>query len=335
MFISIPSDGNSVSQKEYKPVPISSFRNVTRDISFDLFLRIHDDNYAHVFSRTTGLDYKRLANYMQKGVTELFIKEEDREAYETFVAKTADSIFSDPSTSQEKKIATLLNMTEQNMAEIFTNFSIPPETADNSQKVIKNYVALMTEEPKALALILKLVSHGEYLYYHSIAVSIFSILVAKASGQFDTRMIEIIGLGGFLHDIGNSQIPKEILEKGHNLDPKQMAIKRSHPKLGLQMIENTPNIPDEVRWIVYQHHEQPGGEGYPNGLMGNAIFYPAKIVGMVDAFSALISHRPYRQAFPVEKALEMLASEPKKYDSDLVRLLATILRRQAATEKAA
>ena len=276
----------------YKAVPITLFRNVTRDISFDLFLRLSEHNYAHVFSRTTGLDYKRLADYTRKGVTDLYIKQTDEAAFQTFITRTTDQIFADPTTTQEKKIATLLNMTEQNMAEVFSQFDIPEETAEATCKVIKNYVELMTQNPQSLALILRLVSHGEYLYYHSIAVGIFSIFIAKATGQFDQKTIEMIGVGGFMHDIGLSQMPRELLEKAVGLTPDEEAIKNSHAKIGLQMIEKTPNIPDEVRWIVYQHHEQPDGKGFPNQLAAKAIYYPAKIVGVVDTFSALISQRP-------------------------------------------
>jgi putative nucleotidyltransferase with HDIG domain len=313
----------------FKAVDIQTFRNTTRDINFDVYLKISDDNMAHVFSRTTGLDYKRLAQYIHKGVKELYIRNEDAKAYEEFVARTADSIFNDPNTSQEKKIATLLNMTEQNMAEVFTEMNISEETAANSQKVIKNYVDLMINTPKTLAIILKLVSHGEYLYYHSIAVSIFSMFIAKASGQFNQRMLEIVGLGGFLHDIGSTKLPKDLICSPMELTSAQWKEMRNHPKLGLSMIENTPNIPDEVRYIVYQHHEEPGGHGYPNGLHGPVIYYPAKIVALADAFSALISKRPFRPAYTVEQAIHILQSETGKYDRELVRMLSAIFLRQA------
>ncbi len=320
----------SDSNLSYLSVDIRSFRNATRDIGFDVFLKISDDNFAHVFSRSTGLDYKRLAQYIQKGLTELYIRVEDQGAYQDFVNHSADSIFSDPSTAQEKKIATLLNMTEQNMAELFTQLSVPEETAKNTEKVVKNYVKLMTDSPKSLAVILKLVSHGEYLYYHSIAVSVFSLFVAKATGQFSQRMIELIGLGGFLHDIGCTQMPKELMDSPSELSPAQWKDMRSHTKLGLKMIENTPNIPDEVRYIVYQHHEEPGGGGYPNGLRSNAIYYPAKIVALVDAFSALISKRPYRPAYSVEQAIHILQSENGKHDKALIEILASIFLRNGS-----
>ncbi|MBI3535416.1 MAG: HD domain-containing protein [Deltaproteobacteria bacterium] len=311
-------------KEKFKAIDIHILRNVTRDISFDIYLKISDDNMAHIFSKTTGLDYKRLAQYIHKGVKELYIHVEDESAYKNFISVTVDSIINDPSATTEKKIATLLNMTEQNMAELFTQLNIEEDTATKAQIVVRNYVHLMSESPKTLAIILQLVSHGEYLYYHSIAVAIFSMLLAKASGQFKQKFLETIGMGGFLHDIGCTQIPKETLNSPRELTVAQWKEIRTHPKLGLNMIEQTPILSDEVRYIVYQHHEKMDGQGYPNGLLGSVIYYPAKIVSIADAFSALISNRPFRAAYTVPQAIKIIQKENSHFDKDLVKLLSPL-----------
>lgn len=324
----------SIAADKLKAVDILTFRHAIRDITFDVYLRLSDDNFARVFSGTTGLDYKRLAQYIQKGIHHLYILKADEEQYKAFVSVTAESIFLDPSTSPEKKIATLLNMTEQNIAETFSQFNVDEETAKSTQKLIHSYVDLMTEKPNTLGMILKLVSHGEYLYYHSIAVSIFSMFIARATGQFNKQMVELIGLGGFLHDIGCTQLPKEVVNSPTDLTVEQWKLMHSHPKLGLKMIENTKTLPEEVRFIIYQHHEEPSGQGYPNGIRSSVIYYPAKIVALADTFSALISKRPFRPAYSVEEAIHIIEKATGKFDKDLVKMLPAIFlrpdRRQAA-----
>jgi putative nucleotidyltransferase with HDIG domain len=322
------SSRSQINAAELIAVDIQTFRNSTRDINFDVYLKLSDTNVAHVFSRTTGLDYKRLAGYIQKGVRELCIHPEDKGAYEAFVARPAETILNDPGTPLEKKIATLLNMTEQNMSELFAQINVNEATAEASQKVIRNYVDLMTRSPNTLAMILKLVSHGEYLYYHSIAVAIFAMLIARSTGLFNQRMLELIGMGGFLHDIGCTQLSKEVTCSPTELSSEQWSEMRQHPKIGLKMIENTALIPDEVRYIVYQHHEEPSGRGYPNALGTAVIFYPAKIVALADAFSALISKRPFRPAYSVEQALQIVKSESGKFDKDLIGQLHAIFAKE-------
>lgn len=316
-------------------VDIQAFRKATRDIQFDVYLKLGDENFAHVFSRSTGLDYKRLATYIQKGTTQLYIHSDDRGLYDEFVSSSALQIFKDSKTPHEKRVAALLNMTEQNMAELFTSVSVSDETAENTQQIVRGYVDLMLEKPQTLSLILKLVSHGEYLYYHSIAVAIFSMFVAKASGNFTPKMLETVGLGGFLHDIGYTQIAPELLNTSEELTAEQWKEIHDHPRLGLKMLEGNSIIADEVRFIVYQHHEQPNGQGYPNGLHGPVIFYPAKIVGLVDAFSALISNRPFRPAYTVEQALQILGDERGKWDRDLLKVMNSVFLKRAAISSVA
>lgn len=316
-------------------VDIQEFRRGNRDIDFDLYLKLSTANYAHIFSRNSGIDYKRLAQYVQKGVEELYIKESDSSAFERFKEKKIDTILTDPDASREKKVATLLNMTEQAIAEVFTQCDVLEGTATNTKKLVNNYIDIMADSPRTLSIVLKLASHGDYLYYHSVAVAIFSMYMAKATGQFNRQYIEILGMGGFLHDIGCTYLPGELMESSDDLTPAQWKEMRQHPKLGLKMIEHTPSIPDEVRYIVYQHHEIPNGEGYPNGLQRDAIFYPAKIVAVADAFSALISKRPYREAYSIDQAIKILQADTVKYDAQLVEILANIFQRGKPASSAA
>lgn len=317
-------------------VPIDTFRRVTRDISFDVYLKLSEENVVHVFSRSTGLDYKRLANYIQKGVAFLYICKEDEEAYKAYTSRTLDTIISDPGSTQEKKIAALLNMTEQNMSEIFSQANVRQETVEDTQRLVGGYVELMAKNPQSLAVILKLVSHGEYLYYHSVAVSIFTLFIAKASGHFNRETLEMMGMGAFLHDIGQTLLPKEVFETSAQLTAEERELINQHPRLGLEMLQGATNVPEEVRYIIYQHHEEPTGKGYPNGLFGQAIYYPARVVALADTFSALVSKRPFRQAYSVEEAISILRDNKDKFDPNLVELLAAvILRSSSGSQRAA
>lgn len=303
------------------PVDIRTFRSSAKDITFDVYLKLADDNYAHIFSKTSGIDYKRLASYLNKGVTHLFIRLEDELLFKDYLQRSPDKIFSDPNVPDSKKVSVLLNMAEQNMQELFGCVQVPEEAAAASVKVVRNFINLMAENPKTLATLLKTASHGEYLFYHSISVAVISMFIAKASGQANGRMLEICGFGGFLHDIGMTMVPREVLESPAELTAAQWREVRMHPKYGVKMVENTSNIPDEVRYIILQHHEEPGGSGYPSGLRGPVIFFPAKIVSLADSFSAMISKRPFREPYSVEQAMALIQKQQGRWDRDLMKIL--------------
>lgn len=325
------------SELTYIPIPLRSLKQSLRDIQFDVYLKLGEDNYAHVFSRTTGLDYKRLAQYAQKGIQEVYIQKTDEAAYQDYLKNPAIELLKRADVSNEKKIAILLNLTEQNLAEIFCQLKVEDSVAQSTSQVIKGYVDLLVGSPRSLALILNLVSHGEYLYYHSIAVSIFSIFLGKATGALDQKTLQILGMGGFLHDIGHSLIPAEINDAARELTEQEWEVVRTHPKLGLDMVREATNIPEEVKYIIYQHHEHPSEDGYPNQLKSNAIYYPAKIVSIADSFSSLISKRPYRPAFTIPQALKVIQNEKNRFDKPLVELMTSIFgaEKNEKTKKAA
>lgn len=317
------------------PVDIRMFRVTSKDITFDVFLRLADDNYAHIFSKSSGVDYKRLAQYIQKGVTHLHVRSEDDAAFKEYVQRSPEKILTDPAVADAKKVSILLNMAEQNIAELFNVIKVSDDAAKTSVKIVKSFISLLAENPKTLATLLKVASHGEYLYYHSISTAVVSMFLARSSGQANARMLEICGLGGFLHDIGLTLLPKEVVDSPTDLTAAQWREMRSHPKLGLKMLESVPNVPDEVRYIIFQHHEEPAGSGYPSGLRGSVIFYPAKIVGLADSFCALITKRPFREAYSIEQALGIIQHEVGKYDRDLVKLLTALFGAKQTAKPAA
>lgn len=319
---------------DLQQVTVESFWNVPKDLTFDVFALISEGHFVHVFSKATGMDYKRLAQYRVNGAQHLYVRKEDFEKWKSFVSKPIGTLIDEKGVSIDRKVALVLNLTEQHLTEVFVRLNVTDELATSTREVIHRYVDLMSKDPKALTLMLKMVSFGDYLYYHSIATSIFSIFLARAEGRFERLVVENIGLAGFLHDVGCAQIPKEIYDKADPLKESEIELLREHPKMSLQMIEPCKTIPQEVKYGVYQHHEQPLGRGYPNQLTKQSIYYPAQIVAVADAFSALLSDRPYRKGYNAQQAVKIIESEKGKYEKQIVELLASIFLRGTMYQKA-
>lgn len=112
-----------------------------------------------------------------------------------------------------------------------------------------------------------------------------------------------IRLAGPIHDIGKIYTPAEILIKPGHLSQIEFDIIKTHPKVGYDILKNM-DFPWPIAQIVYQHHERIDGSGYPLKLKGDAILLEAKIVGISDVVETMASHRPYRPALGLDKALE-------------------------------
>lgn len=139
---------------------------------------------------------------------------------------------------------------------------------------------------------------------HLWRVSQFSKLLAVKMGLPERKALQI-SLGGYLHDLGKVGITDEILLKKGNLSEAEYDVIKTHPLIGLKLIDEHP-LSELVSKVIVEHHEQVNGGGYPYGLKGQNISLAAKIVSVADTLDALTSTRPYRREMPLEKALQIL-----------------------------
>lgn len=117
--------------------------------------------------------------------------------------------------------------------------------------------------------------------------------------------IEALKIAARLHDIGKISIPSEVLNKHGKLSPEEFEIIKTHPVAGFQIMDKIEYF-KEIKYGVLYHHERYDGKGYPHGLVGDEIPLLAQIISIADVFDALITDRPYRKAFSIEKAVEVI-----------------------------
>lgn len=117
-----------------------------------------------------------------------------------------------------------------------------------------------------------------------------------------------------IHDIGKIKVPIEILNKNGKLTREEMNVVKQHPLTGAAMTERFPEgvTTEKLNQYSYEicrhHHERYDGSGYPDGLKGNAIPICAQVVGIVDAYDALINERPYKRKYESEEAIQMISN---------------------------
>ena len=143
--------------------------------------------------------------------------------------------------------------------------------------------------------------------------------------------ISRVRTAALLHDIGKVGVPDEILHKPGPLSDREWEIMRQHPAIGERILRAIPGLGDVAR-IVRHEHERWDGTGYPDMLAGAAIPAGSRIILACDAYHAMTSDRPYRQAMPHDEALAELSSNAGiQFDPDVVQALVGYLfgRRQA------
>jgi PAS domain S-box-containing protein/putative nucleotidyltransferase with HDIG domain len=132
------------------------------------------------------------------------------------------------------------------------------------------------------------------------------------------NQIEGIRTAGVIHDIGKIIVPSEILTKPSQLTEAEFEIIKTHPKVGYDILRDK-EFPWPIAQIVYQHHERMDGSGYPLGISGPEILMEARVLAVADVVEAMASHRPYRPALGLDKALEEISKgKGQLYDPEVV-----------------
>ncbi len=141
---------------------------------------------------------------------------------------------------------------------------------------------------------------------HSRRIETLAQKMGQAMGLEGQRLFSLI-YAAFLHDVGKTKVPGEVLQKEGPLNEEEWETVKKHPVWGKEIIDNNLklNSPDQqVAEIVHQHHENFDGTGYPQGLKGDDILLEAQILSLLDAFDAMTSERPYQSAKTLPEALE-------------------------------
>ncbi|MFZ0481557.1 MAG: HD domain-containing phosphohydrolase [Terriglobales bacterium] len=167
------------------------------------------------------------------------------------------------------------------------------------------------------------------IHGHSLRVGRYAQAIGEALG-LDPNTVASLRSAGYLHDIGKVAVDARLFAKPSSLDAEESRAMRDHTVVGHQIVSNVqfpwPQIPEIVRW----HHERGDGSGYPDGLHGDEMPMPVRIIALADSFDAMTTERPYRERFSVGAALqELIRMAPQKYDSHALQALLIQVRRDA------
>lgn len=186
---------------------------------------------------------------------------------------------------------------------------------EERQKAQKKLRDALNKTIEAMAIAIE--KRDPYTAGHQRRVAELSVAIAREMGLSEDRT-EGIRFGAMIHDIGKIQVPLEILSKPGRLTEAEYEIIKTHPEAGYEIIREI-EFPWPIDKIVLQHHERLDGSGYPLGLKDGEIILEARIVAVADVVEAMSSHRPYRPAVGIEKALEEIERyKGRHYDPEVV-----------------
>ena len=176
----------------------------------------------------------------------------------------------------------------------------------------------------ATALVATLDARDQYTAGHSAAVSIYARDIAERLG-LDERERQLAHLCGLVHDIGKVGLPPGLLEKPGALTLEERRQMEEHSVIGERILAKVDDYAEIAR-VVRHHHERVDGQGYPDGLVGSEIPLLSRIISVADAYNAMTSDRPYRDAMPSQVArLRLAQAVESQFDTMVVAAFEAIL----------
>ncbi|OXT08764.1 diguanylate cyclase [Thermoanaerobacterium thermosaccharolyticum] len=169
------------------------------------------------------------------------------------------------------------------------------------------------------ALTKALEAKDRYTLGHSKSVEKLAVYLCREAG-FSEAHTEMVRIAALLHDVGKIGIVENILNKPGKLSKEEYDYIKQHPVSGFEILKDVPFLKNVRYWVRY-HHEWYNGNGYPDGISGRQIPLEAEILSVADVFDALVSDRPYRNAYTREEAYKIIVdSEGTQFSPRVIRL---------------
>lgn len=167
-----------------------------------------------------------------------------------------------------------------------------------------------------------------YTSGHCQRVADYACRIAEEAGLPERDMVWF-RMGGFLHDVGKTEVPREILNKPGRLTPEERQIIESHTVIGDEMLSSI-EFPWDIRPMIRSHHERWDGGGYPDGLSGESIPLTARILRLADVFDALTTTRSYRSPLTPDEAFTLMDEDIGAFDPALFQIFRCLFDEFAA-----
>ncbi len=199
-----------------------------------------------------------------------------------------------------------------------------PESAE-VKRVVQEMVDVILKDKYALLGLAMIKSYDEYLFNHSVNVSILSLALGEKLGLSEAVLNEL-GLGALLHDVGKIFWPQEITKKPRQLSEEEWQMVRNHPIDGANLLERMEGVSPLSVAVVLEHHVGYDRSGYPY-LEGEEKPHPlSMVITIADGYDALTTLRPYQNAFDPKAAIHrMLELSGKVFDPELLNSFIEIL----------
>ncbi len=265
------------------PVPIAEFI-VGKKIPVNLYVRLSVDKFVLLAKAGQATDKEQLKSYNSKEIQYLWVRRGDYNKIAQQSIALAGIVIGRKELDVRQKSG-IMTAAARTVFTQFDHLGISIEMYNNARQITEAMVA-MCDHHKDLSDLFESLKHcSDTLLGHSLAVAGTSVMIGAAMGWEKKITLEKLSLGGLLHDIGKKTLPPDLLKKPLiQMTPDEISHWETHPFRGMQLVLSLGIVPDDIVSIIYEHHENSLGQGFPQRIRDVKIHPLARVVGLADQF---------------------------------------------------
>ncbi len=269
--------------KEFCKIPIEDFI-AEKEMDYGVYIRISKSKYIKIAHNGGKLSEDKVQAFRARSVTHLYIRQEDFAKLVGFTLLVSKAVSNSSQIDKEKKMRFMQYTGEMIMQQAYVA-GTDEVIFRNAKDFLTTSLNILTEDDETFALLGLLSNHTDFLYAHSLGVSMFSVMIAKQLGWQSPQTLFKLSFAGLFHDIGKKEVPPDILAKSRaTLTQQERALFESHTTRGMEILQSLKTAPTEVIQVAYEHHEDILGQGFPQGISKTKTHPFSLIVSVANTF---------------------------------------------------
>ncbi|MBT5093843.1 MAG: HD domain-containing protein, partial [Halobacteriovoraceae bacterium] len=310
-------EDEALSDDDLTSISIHEFYS-SKAVLFDVFIKLSEDKFVKILHSGDTFSSERIEFYkVEKKLDYLYFKNKDRMKYIKFNNYMVKGLLKSKKIGVKEKSA-MLREAAVKLMDIAYSDGIKPQILDQGKEICTNVLGIIDNHKNLHKLLRKHELFDPDAYSHSYLVTLFASSLIKQLEWQSESMIDMMALAAMFHDIGKSEMNEFLISKRpEDMDNARLAEYKTHPEVAIRILEGNKVINDNIKQIIFQHHEAWDGSGFPKGIKGRKIMLMANAIRLIDDFVHVIKS----EELPPVDALRFIISDRdgvKKYHSDLI-----------------
>ena len=306
-----------MSDENFAKIKIDEFYS-SQAVLYDIYIKLKEDKYLKILHAGDTFSKDRIDKYKnEKKIDTLYFHTSDRRKFIQYNNYLAKKLISNKAVPTYNKVNQLKNVSEKFINEAYS-VGMRPQVLEQGREVCENVYQLIETQSDLYTVLKSFQNFDPNAYAHSFLVVLYSTAIIKQFEWQSKTTIETTAMACMFHDIGKILLPKEFIDLSpKDMTPEQLEIYKTHPEMGVKVVETSRAINNSVKQIILQHHEAYDGTGFPFERKGNKILTLANIICLVDDFVHIMMDDKLQ---PTEALRKILTNKLgiKRYNSILI-----------------